>query len=689
MNIKTLVFTVTLIILFGNSSTAQSDIIKKIYFDVGKSTLSNTTNENVEIDLSQCEGYDILLEGHTDNTGSGANNQKLSEERVATVKKMLLERGVRAERIQTKAFGAKKPIVPNINPENKAQNRNVTIRLVESVVMRTERLKKETAIIDNKLLSLIDETSNYYSIKQSDKEQTIIAQKGTMITIPANAFRIKEGKELQIKVTEVYDKSDMLLYNLATVSNGKPLVTGGMIKVEAFSRDQPVSLQEGKSLQIAVPTETPNKEMQLFASEITSDGNMNWVTPKPLAIQNKNFSTKRLDWRLEAPVEYANIPYRGTYPEFDGNLRPVDSAKIFKIKIEVETLENLDPNSYKNYRVRKNIFGRKKRIRIYPAEETAHAAAIEKEVNKKERKISREEKRIARYYKNHEKYRQYLTSVEEYNRYWFNKDSIIRLNLEKAITVRDLYYMRQYSDQLSDKEAIAAWARVYGMSEEEYEIWQWTKFDLEKDEKLYQKAMAEKDTLAFNLFQTKLYTEKFAKALYQTESLEEAYIAHLKYKNREKYRLQAAEQGITVEELIGRELAEQELRNRMAYTFQMSQLGKFVNCDYFLRTPNENLLAHTELDVPLEAGVTRTMMVFKNHKIIMGAAQRYNKTRNVCIWANIPVNEPVKIISVYLNKKQELQVSIRSKKATRNMGTVGDYKPMSDQEFLVALQQMN
>jgi outer membrane protein OmpA-like peptidoglycan-associated protein len=64
----------------------------------------------------------ILVEGYTDNKGSEAYNQRLSEQRAQTVKEALVQMGVAANRIQAVGYGKSRPI-----SSNDAMNRRVNI----------------------------------------------------------------------------------------------------------------------------------------------------------------------------------------------------------------------------------------------------------------------------------------------------------------------------------------------------------------------------------------------------------------------------------------------------------------------------------------------------------------------------------------------------------------------------------
>lgn len=69
--------------------------------------------------------YKVILEGHTDSTGSDAHNQKLSERRAAAVEDALKSFGVDSSRISSVGYGESKPIATNSTKAGRAQNRRV------------------------------------------------------------------------------------------------------------------------------------------------------------------------------------------------------------------------------------------------------------------------------------------------------------------------------------------------------------------------------------------------------------------------------------------------------------------------------------------------------------------------------------------------------------------------------------
>jgi OOP family OmpA-OmpF porin len=75
------------------------------------------------------EGLKVGVYGHTDNSGSDAVNVPLSEKRANAVKDYLLKKGVTANRVEAKGYGAAKPLVSNDTEAGRSQNRRVEIVL--------------------------------------------------------------------------------------------------------------------------------------------------------------------------------------------------------------------------------------------------------------------------------------------------------------------------------------------------------------------------------------------------------------------------------------------------------------------------------------------------------------------------------------------------------------------------------
>ncbi len=74
------------------------------------------------------KNYTFEIQGHTDNDGTPAANQRLSERRAEAVKKYLEQQGKVQVPLTTKGFGESRPVASNLTDEGKAQNRRVEFR---------------------------------------------------------------------------------------------------------------------------------------------------------------------------------------------------------------------------------------------------------------------------------------------------------------------------------------------------------------------------------------------------------------------------------------------------------------------------------------------------------------------------------------------------------------------------------
>ncbi len=103
-----------------------------IQFETGKAIIKKTSykqlDEVVKI-LNEYPDYQLVIDGHTDNTGKADKNQILSEARANAVKAYFEQKGTSADRMIATGYGAAKPLVANTTTAAKAKNRRVELDL--------------------------------------------------------------------------------------------------------------------------------------------------------------------------------------------------------------------------------------------------------------------------------------------------------------------------------------------------------------------------------------------------------------------------------------------------------------------------------------------------------------------------------------------------------------------------------
>ncbi len=101
-------------------------------FETGKSVIKAVSypslNELANL-LKTKEGWNVMLSGHTDITGTPANNMELSKTRAQAVRDYLIGQGVASIKIKTEWFGQEKPVADNKTAEGRQKNRRVEMKI--------------------------------------------------------------------------------------------------------------------------------------------------------------------------------------------------------------------------------------------------------------------------------------------------------------------------------------------------------------------------------------------------------------------------------------------------------------------------------------------------------------------------------------------------------------------------------
>jgi len=103
-----------------------------ILFETDSASLvgaSTSTLDQVALVLNDYPKTAVVVQGHTDSTGSEEHNQNLSERRAQSVQGYLLGRGVAAARMVSMGYGEGQPRDTNDTAEGRKKNRRVNILL--------------------------------------------------------------------------------------------------------------------------------------------------------------------------------------------------------------------------------------------------------------------------------------------------------------------------------------------------------------------------------------------------------------------------------------------------------------------------------------------------------------------------------------------------------------------------------
>ena len=101
-----------------------------VLFAAGKAEIGPGAQRSIDKLAEFLKAYpkrNVLIEGHSDNVGNEEFNIKLSQQRADAVRDLLVTRGIALQRIRTKGYGPKFPVVDNDTAAGRQQNRRVEV----------------------------------------------------------------------------------------------------------------------------------------------------------------------------------------------------------------------------------------------------------------------------------------------------------------------------------------------------------------------------------------------------------------------------------------------------------------------------------------------------------------------------------------------------------------------------------
>jgi len=712
-----------------------------------ESAQSNLPDDLVESLLAevQTKPYNVFIHGHTDADGSLTYNQQLSEERVQYIQRQLEKAGINNERIQTKAYGETQPIASNQTTEGKQLNRRVSITLSTKANLNEhpqEQLQKQ-------LIALLGDGKQFFDLDRNQQAQTVVGKQGTQVHIPADAFDNPNNQAITLALTEVYKPSDMIVHNLTTTSHQQQLVTGGMLKVEAFIEGQAVQLKNDKKIKVYVPTNKPTTEMQLFDAEQVGTAT-NWINPRAVqiaAMPNAYNVAPSVDGRgrigefnWEVIPNYLAIQGRGNRPKEVNYPVYKDSSLIVETQEELDDRKNNPWKFFKGYKTKKFLFWSIKVKANSPKDSAQHLKRMGNIAKNLERRIERYSNDLKQYKEEFKKYQQYKEALATYDNWETYSDSLSAINLKTAIQFKSRNGINRFSKHLPSRTQYQIWMDLYEIDDIHFMKGVFNQPQNYQDSLYCSIAMANQDTFGINLLKTERYKQKLMMSIYKTKTPLEAHRCHdvvmkrvhlqQKYaplmkqynvdtyaavdsilevkrlEQAERYRKQryenlmlqynvnsyAAVDSVLNAEKIKRQEIYKEQTRQQSYVAELSRMGTFINCDYFPKIENNLIVGNARLTIPLLQ--TKTFMIFEDYRTVMPAypshfrATPSTSASNRCRFINIPQDTPVKVVSFYWDDQKQAHLAIRST-ATKEKLPQLTYKSVSDEELKLAIRGLD
>ncbi len=108
--------------------------MRRVLFQTGSANLDDRSMGQIDYVVSILNAYPnvhLKLGGYTDNTGNAAANKTLSANRAASVMKVLIAKGISADRLAAEGYGIEHPIASNDTEEGRQLNRRVSARVTK------------------------------------------------------------------------------------------------------------------------------------------------------------------------------------------------------------------------------------------------------------------------------------------------------------------------------------------------------------------------------------------------------------------------------------------------------------------------------------------------------------------------------------------------------------------------------
>lgn len=186
--------------------------------------------------------------------------------------------------------------------------------------------------------------STFFEIN-NDRDTVIEGPKGVTVSLSKGSFLNSKGKVVngivKVELAEALTMDDMVLSNLTTTANGKPLESGGMIYLNATADGEELTINKDKPAYIEIPTTDKKTGMKIYRGERGDNGEMNWTEEKepenylvPVDIMKLEFRPKGF-----AAVVEKQMPWHG-YKKADEQL--IDSL-YYSLSKEGEVVFHVGP----------------------------------------------------------------------------------------------------------------------------------------------------------------------------------------------------------------------------------------------------------------------------------------------------------------------------------------------------------
>ncbi|HEY4150194.1 MAG TPA: hypothetical protein VGM41_14745 [Chitinophagaceae bacterium] len=190
----------------------------------------------------------------------------------------------------------------------------------------------DAAVILSRFYSDLQQEPQEFTI-HTNIDTTLVGKQGTRIFIPSHVFVSKTGRSVtgpvKIILEEFYSYDKMIAAGLSTMSNGRQLVSGGMLHIIAMADGHELLLKPAMNIMVKMPTNNYDGRMQLFTGNPPPAGS---IITKPF-VDAASVSHHVEDTGASSPVRIAGdqqIDWMTVGQMQQGFQRPTIRVKDFR-----------------------------------------------------------------------------------------------------------------------------------------------------------------------------------------------------------------------------------------------------------------------------------------------------------------------------------------------------------------------
>ncbi len=253
------------------SGQAQSkkQLVKELRIDFSNGSAEFSPNKKLILENSLKElnndysSYKVEISAQTDPLGDARVNQQVWQARIQSMRNFLVQQGFTVNQFQVIPQNQKE-LTDFVAPKEDASKRNVVARIYKSVS-------------DKGVVGGLSLDTKHFEI-EAEKEQTVVSESGTKITIPKNAFVDKKGRpvvgKVDLRYVEFRRPVDFILGGLPMDyhHNGEhyDFNSAGMFKITAQQQGTEVYLDPSKTIDMDFPLTADLPDLNFYQLDTIS-----------------------------------------------------------------------------------------------------------------------------------------------------------------------------------------------------------------------------------------------------------------------------------------------------------------------------------------------------------------------------------------------------------------------------------